>query len=465
METKAGDIPASTDVLVVGGGLAGYCAAYEAAAAGARVLLCEREPRNGGATVLSGGSFAFAGTDLQRRLGHEDSPELLYEDLRRVGGQRNDERLVRMYAEQQLAGYEWLRGLGVAFDKIFIASGQSVPRAHSRNPRVVLDTVVDAAHARGARTLLSTRVRRLVRPEPDGRVTGAMVETAQGLHHIEVSGGVVLATGGFSRNEQLLELFAPGQAGAQRMGSPGNMGEGLVMAWRLGATLRDMGYIKGTFGSHPSAGSEDHWILFPIYAGAIAVNTEGRRFTDESKSYKLIGDACLKQPRALAYQIFDRKIYAAQKPGIPSMDFDADLAAGRIVQAPTLDALAALLELDPARLAQTVAAYNRDAVAGTDREFGRGSLCNGYGALLPIDTAPFYAYASTTVVLATYCGLAVDTRMRVMDVYDEPIEGLYAAGGVMGGFHGVAYMTGTANGKAVVFGRLAGADAARQALT
>mgnify|MGYP001604686654 CR=1 FL=1 len=96
--------------------------------------------------------------------------------------------------------------------------------------------------------------------------------------------------------------------------------------------------------------------------------------------------------------------------------------------------------------------------------FGRTSLCNGFGTRRTIDAAPFYAYASTSVVLATYCGLVVDAETRVIDVAGVPVDGLFAAGGVTGGFHGVAYMTGTANGKATIFGRIAGRNAARGAV-
>ena len=156
------------DVIVLGGGLAGYCAAVEAADHGAHVVLLERETRNGGATVLSGGSFAFAGTDLQARLGHE-SAQTLFDDLRRVGGYKNDEALVRTYAARQLDAYRWLGQLGVTFERLFIASGQSVPRAHSRNAREVLDMVVAAAAQRGVETRMSARG---PQADPDA-VTGA----------------------------------------------------------------------------------------------------------------------------------------------------------------------------------------------------------------------------------------------------------------------------------------------------
>jgi flavocytochrome c len=460
---SAAAIPEEVDVLVIGGGLAGHCAALEAGRLGARTLLIEKEAKIGGATILSGGSFAFAGTPLQASLGIDDSGERLFADLRRVGGYENDEAIVRTYVERQLEAYELLAVLGATFERVFVASGQSVPRAHSRNAKEVLDIVAGHAHRTGyVETRLCTAARRLLRDEADGAVTGATVEMGGRSATVRARSGVVLATGGFSRNEQLLGLFAPGQAGAQRMGGPGNTGDGLLMAWQLGAGFRDMAYIKGTFGNHPSAGPEDHFLLFPIYAGAIAVNSEAKRFVDESLSYKLIGDACLKQPGCIGYQVFDQPIFERGRPGIPSMDFQADLDAGRVITAATLDALAAKLGLDAAQLARTVERYNGFARRGQDDDFGRDGLCNHYGSLVTIETAPFYAFTSRSVVLATYCGLTVDESTRVKDVYGAAIPNLFAAGGVIGGFHGKAYMTGTANGKATIFGRIAARTALKR---
>jgi len=456
LSARPGTVPGSCDLLVIGGGLAGYCAALEAATHGAKVLLVEKETRNGGATVLSGGSFAFAGTPLQQAQGVQDSEERLFEDLMRVGGGVNDESLVRAYVGNQRAAHDWLASLGAFFERLFIASGQSVPRAHSRNAREVLDIVVDKAHATGrVTTALGVAARRLLRDAPGQRVKGVLAEAGGSSFEIAARQGVAITTGGFSRNEELLKLFAPQQAGAQRMGGAGNTGDGMVMAWHLGAGLRDMGVIKGTFGNHVSAGPEDHFLLLPIYMGGIAVNQHAQRFVDESLSYKLIGDACLQQPGCMGYQVFDQAILERGKPGVPSMDFQADLDAGRIVSAPTLAGLAAKLGLDAAALAATVARYNAMAVKGRDEDFGRDGLCNHFGALVPIERAPFHAFASRSVVLATYCGIAVDDRMRVLDVFGAVIPGLFSAGGCIGGFHGNAYMTCTANGKATIFGRIA----------
>src|SRR5579862_9211362 len=98
----------TADVVIVGAGMAGFCAALEFAERGTDVMLLEKQAEVGGSSVLSGGSFAFAGTDLQRRMGIEDSAQLLFDDLRRVGNYDNDEALVRAYADHQLETYYWL---------------------------------------------------------------------------------------------------------------------------------------------------------------------------------------------------------------------------------------------------------------------------------------------------------------------------------------------------------------------
>jgi fumarate reductase flavoprotein subunit len=116
--------------------------------------------------------------------------------------------------------------------------------------------------------------------------------------------------------------------------------------------------------------------------------------------------------------------------------------------------------IDAAQLATTVARYNGFVESGVDADFGRDGLSTHYGKLVKIERAPFYAYPSTSGIIATYCGLTVDADTRVLNVFGEPIAGLYAAGELMGGFHGISYMTGSALGKAVIFGRIAGRSAA-----
>ena len=183
-------------------------------------------------------------------------------------------------------------------------------------------------------------------------------------------------------------------------------------------------------------------------------------YVDESKSYKLLGDAVLTQPGALSYQIFDQGVMDTSSDTAPLFKFKEALALGRLLSEPTLEALARRVGLDPATLVATVARYNGFVRNGQDEDFGRSGLSSGYGKLLELKRGPWYAYPSTSGLIATYCGVTVDTDTRVIDVFGEAIPGLFAAGEMTGGFHGVAYMTGSSLGKCVIFGRIAGQNAA-----
>jgi fumarate reductase flavoprotein subunit len=449
------------DVIVLGAGLAGYCASLSAVENGASVLLVEKCPEGGGSTVLSGGFMAFAQTPLQRRLKIEDSPQLLLQDLRSVGGAYVVDELLRTYAAEQANLYAWLTAKGLHFETVELSAGQSAPRSHAIDPGGMITTLHAQAMESGRVEIRTgTTAICLIRSGNDGPVTGVTLEESGRMQDIRARRGVVIATGGFSRSEEFLRNFAPQQAKAIRVGGVGNVGDGMRMAWRLGAALRDMGEVKGTYGAHVHECNNGQEILLIFYRGAIIVNRAGKRFVDESVSYKLIGDACLCQEGAVSWQVFDRKIFQEARSTARLFDPEPALNRGLLIEADTLETIAQKCGIEPKGLTDTVAAYNADCAIGKDRSFGRDGLCHHVGALVTLDSPPFYAYPSTTAVLATYCGVAIDSSARVIDVYDEPILGLYAAGEVTGGFHGHAYMTGSSLGKSALFGRIAGRQAA-----
>lgn len=445
-----------SDLVIIGGGLAGFCAALEAVDLSADVLLLEKLADPGGSSVMSAGCVAFAGTDIQRANGIEDSDELLFRDLRDVGQLENDEAIVRAYVANQLATYEWLKAKGIRFGSVIEASaGQSVPRVHLFDPADAVRLLAARCRESGRfRVMTSTAARRLVRDAVSHRVTGVIARSATDSFEIAGAQGVLLATGGFNRNAGLVHRFAPQYDNAVFVGGEGSHGDGLRMAWQLGADLRDMAYIKGTYGKHPVDTANNHSCL-AVYKGAIAVNQEGKRYVDESLSYKLLGDACMAQPYGATYQILDRAILESGDNRVHILDFERRLEDGLMIEAQSLEALADKLEIPRDVLVGTVALYNQYVDAGHDVDFGRKHLVHNHGTLRRIERAPFYAYPSTAAVYGTYCGLCVDAGMRVLDVFGEHIEGLLAAGEVVGGFHGAAYMTGSALGKAAIFGRLA----------
>jgi fumarate reductase flavoprotein subunit len=439
-----------TDIVIVGAGAAGFAAALTAADQGAEVLLLEKAAEPGGSSRICGGLLAFAGTDIQHRNRIGDSNDLLYRDLMVVGQNASNPAIVRAYVDGQLDTYHWLVAKGVIFGpKPDASSGQSVPRCHVVDPDALIQTLARHAKANPHISIATNaQAKRLIRT--DGRVSAVRVFQDNEEFDVAARRGVIVTTGGFTRNASLVATFAPKQAKSWVSGGEANTGDGLLMAWQLGAGIGDVAYIQGTFGKHPTNHSNRHSLL-AVYKGAIAVNLQAKRFVDESLSYKLLGTASLEQPGDHTWQIFDRPIYDSHEEDVSIFD----------VRHRRQEELAKKTGLDAATLKDTVARYNGYVREGADPEFGRRHLVHNHGALVPIETAPFYAHASTAALYGTYCGLTVTPSMQVLDVFGEPIEGLWAAGEVIAGLHGAAYMTGSAFGKALIFGRAAGRSAAR----
>jgi len=454
------------DVVVIGAGMAGHCAALEAARLGASVLLLEKMPVYGGSTAMCGGAFAFAGTRVQKEQGIADTPELLEQDLLTCGHHANDPKVVRAYAEHQYDAYRWLESLGLDFDNVTLNGGQSMPRLHSLDPKHMLRVLHQALQHAGGAFRANAGVRRLISRGEDAEreVVGVELESGE---RVMARGGVVIATGGFSRSRELVARFAPHLADAKPMGGEGNTGDGLRMAWALGADLVDMGFTKGTYGAPahtPLPGKEKiaPHLVHTMYKGGIVVNMLGSRFVNESLSYKLIGEECLKQPGRIGVQVFDQRIMAQSAPFPTVDDYNPALEAGLIQRADSLDDLAVLLGLPSDALEATVARYNAAADGRGGDEMGRDCLTAGYGAVPTLSVAPFYGIACTTGLNSTYCGLRTDAGSRVLDVFGQSIAGLYATGEVMGGLHGASYLSGSSLAKGCIFGRLAAQDACRR---
>lgn len=448
------------DVVVVGAGLAGNAAALTAAEAGASVLLLEKGDRHGGTSVKAGGGLVFAGTDLQAAAGVTDDVDGLRAALVQAGRGLNDPDTVEAYLDHQLEVFEWLRARGVVFDYRADLQPPHLNRLHGTAPG-------QATEALHEHVLADPRIEyrprtAAVRLERDGHVTHVHLRTGNDDVPMVSGRAVVLASGGFTRSDELLRVFAPQWLTATRMGGAHNTGDGLRMAWALGADMADMAHVEPSFGASvpgfPDLSGPDGTEPTLLYAnaqGAMIVNTEARRFVDESRNYKQISVECARQPDGLAFQIFDRAVMDRSSPAPSPADFRAALADGRVLQASTVGDLAALLGLDVRTLVVEVDRYNAYADQGVDPDFGRP--LTGPGAR--IDTAPFYAYPCRNGLTTTYCGVRVDRQLRVLDVYGDPITGLHAAGEVVGGFHGGGYYSGTALGKAAVFGRAAGLSA------
>jgi fumarate reductase flavoprotein subunit len=455
------------DVVIAGAGGAGLEAAIEAAAAGANTLLFEKQARLWeSSTAIAVGRTSFPGTDLQKKNGIEDSKELMFRDVMETGRQKNDPTLVQAYVDHALDTFRQLCELGIQWSPTVTAiAGMTVPRGHLTDMMDLVRTLKREAEARGAAVLFQAPVTGLITGE-DGAVAGVMVRERSGCtSRVRARCGVVLASGGFARDPRRLRSIEPRFEKVVATSGAGHTGDALRWSEALGADTRDIEYVQPSFELHASGGTSDD-ILLLYYQGGIIVNAAGDRFVDESISYKDIARACLDQPGMMGYQIFDSAVYdkavAAQKAAGQSSPMTLDVNKIRLlVKGETLDALGAKLGMPDGRLAATVARYNGFIEAGKDDDFGRATLAGNYGAPQKIERGPFYAYATIGHLLATYGGIAVDAQMRVLRK-GKPIPGLYAAGEATGGFHGASYHSGTGIGKALIFGRIAGRNAAQR---
>ena len=435
------------DVVIVGTGAAGSAAAARCAELGLKVIVLEKLPVGGGSTTLCNGGFAVSCTDVQERKGIKDSPELFERELLTMG-KVNDPALVHTYVTSTLPTYRWIRGLGVEVNDVTTGAGMSVPRQHMVRPPQMLGIFRDIVEKAGGEYCFKTTAKRLI-VNKDGRVTGVEAEFRKKTVTFGAKLGVVIAAGGWARSEDLLRRFSPAAEKALKLGGLGNSGDGSKMAWALGADLLDVSYTKATYGFNPKTKSS----AFVMYNGAMIVNLKGERYADESRPYKELGDLTLGQPDGIGIQIYDAAIHEeAQKD--PLARTDNLKKNGELYTADTIEGLAKAIGLPVDALVRSVKTYNKGIAKGADA-FGRTSLSAGDGKPAPIVKAPFYGFRATAVLLSTYCGPKIDSEARVINIFGEPIEGLWAAGEGTGGLHGAAYMSGTSVGKAVVFGKLA----------
>jgi fumarate reductase flavoprotein subunit len=463
---------ADYDVIVIGAGGAGMSAALEAARAGARVALLEAGPRVGGSTALAGGLFYAAGTAAQRALGIEDSPDAMYADIMRINAQTANPAITRRFCDEAPQALEWLATLGVEFppERLSTPNGRGTPRAHEPvgfGMRIAecLDTAVSKA---GIDVACKTRVEQLV-TDPSGAVTGVVVNGER-----VGCGAVVLATGGYGGNPDWVRRMLPKAARAAdwvwHVGNATNRGDGLTMAEQAGARItgEDSALLLITPNFH-----KDFEVIGPDWA--LMVNTSGERFASEDGAYWEIAEAIEAQRDSRAFYVFDRRLFEDAKPHprvlealaagaitvswVPKV-FEAELANGRVLEAPTIAELAGRIAVDAQALERTVARYNEQARAQHDRDFGKAAA-----SLKEIVAPPFYAIEIRPAILTlTGGGPAIDENARVLRADGDPIPGLYAAGETVGNVYGRYYVgSGYAIASGVTFGRIAGQGAAAHA--
>ena len=449
------------DIVIVGAGGAGLAAAVESVKKGLKAIVVEKEPIIGGSSTLCGGKFAVSETEAQKARGIKDTHKKFFNDMLSVGQNENDPALVKVLISESLNHYNFItKELGIQPKEITAGAGMSEPRGHAFKPAEVLKAMADYAKARGAKIVLGVKAERLIWDDKKKQIIGITCSRKGKSIAMKATKWVVLASGGFSYNRELLKKYVPAMAKADVIAGLGTTGDGLKMAQAYGADVADMSYIKATYGFKPKASTISEMAQV-YYGGAVMINKAGKRFINESISYKLLGDAALIQPDGASYLVFDEPIRIRQmKHRSQDRALFSPVDEGKkldyLFTGNTIEEAAKNAGLPADEVVATVKRYNDSiATTGKDAEFGRSTLTGGYGKPVKIEKAPFYIMPATAVLIATYCGLRINDQAQVIDVFGEPIKHLYAAGEITGGVHGAAYMTGTAWGKAMAFGRIA----------
>jgi tricarballylate dehydrogenase len=487
------------DVIVVGGGNAALCAALSARENGARVVLLERSPeeeRGGNSSYTEGlMRFVYHSADDIRAL----SPDLtkdemesdfgiytednFFDDMARITHDRTDPDLCEILVRRSNETMHWLSRNGVKFypqfgRQSFKIEGKfkfwgGATLAAWGGGRGLVDSLYQMVIKAGVDVKYDAWVRDLIQTDADG-VCGVVVKLAGKTQEIRAR-SVILACGGFEANGEMRSRFlGPGWDLAKVRGSRYNTGDGLEMALRIGAQAA--GHWSGChavgweryaadFGDFSVTGDYER----DSYPFSIMVNSEGRRFLDEGAdirnyTYAKYGRIILQQPGQFAWQIFDSSVKHLLRPEYGTRHVTK-------VTANTIEELVAKLDdVNQAELLKTITDYNnsvrRDVPFNPTVKDGRatvGLAVPKSNWANPLENPPFEAYAVTCGITFTFGGLRITTDGQVVDTNNRPIDGLYAAGEMVGGLFYFNYPGATGLMSGSVFGRLAGKSAAQAA--
>jgi fumarate reductase flavoprotein subunit len=463
------------DVVVVGFGAGGSAAAIEANDLGAKVILLEKMPTPGGGCCESGGMVYGAVTSVQKAMGIEDSKDAMYKYRIAVGKGLDDPELVRILVDKSAETIDWLVGLGVKFTTVLFSGMEKkyadvappAPRGHlSEGLGPGLFKVLDeAVNAREIEVMLETKAVELV-ANTEKEVLGVKVESKGQPLYIRAAKAVVLTSGSFAMNKEMLSTYQPSFRDAWTVMPMGLDGDGLTMCQRLAADIRGIGIpVTAVPGIRVAQRPDPYatpfkWAISinpPIGGPFIAVNQQGKRFITENLFYELWVPILLAQEGHRAFAIFDEEGrqyevspgFAFTKPGV-----EAEIEAGIVKKADTIRELAGIIGVDPGTLEETVNTWNANAATETDPEFGRTEF------FVPIKTPPFYAYETRPAISDPICGVVINTKAQVVDVDGNVIPRLYASGSVTGGWRGEQYPgSGNMIGNAMTFGRIAARNA------
>ena len=489
------------DVVVIGAGGAGMTAAMTAADAGQKVVILESQAMVGGNSARATGGMNAAKTVYQDEnefdqaagvektlataaekyadnetitalaktvseqwaayqanpTGYFDSVELMELDTMVGGKGINDPELVKARCEGTADAIDWLDENGITLHNVSSFGGASVKRIHrpvNEEGKVVsvgaymIPLLQENCEKRGIDIVLNTTVDTIL-TDANGAAVGVSGTDKDGNTVVVNAKSVILATGGFGANLDMVTKYKPELAGFMTTNAAGAQGQGIEMATAIGAGTVDMDQIQ----IHPTVEANTAALITEGLRGdgAILVNANGERFIDEVGTRDVVSAAEIAQPGSYSWLIVDQAMVDA------SSVIQGYIKKGYTKTGATYEELAKELDIDPATFANTMETWNGYVEAKNDPDFGRTSFAN------PLNNGPYYAIKVTAGVHHTMGGVTINSATEVLKEDGTVIPGLFAAGEVTGGVHGANRLGGTAVADFVVFGRIAGESAANYA--
>ena len=443
------------DVVVVGSGGAGLTAAIQASESGASVLIVEKMPVPGGNTLKASVGMNAAETRYQTLKGISDSKSLFYEETLKGGHGKNNTVLLHEFVEQAPLAVEWLAKHDIVLSDITITGGMSIDRTHrpadaSAVGGYLVSGLLKNIHQRpGIEMMTDTTVSGI--DYQDGRVRGVTLLNEQQESFRVQCHSVIVATGGFSANQTMVVSYRPDLAGFVTTNHAGATGSGIALLQQLGAGTVDMGEIQ----IHPTVEQTTSYLISESVrgGGAILVSQQGERFINEMDTRDKVSAKIIGLPEKSAWIIFDQQIREHNKA------IETYLSRGFVVSADTPEALAGKTGMDAAQLQATLLCFNQVVENKQPDPFGRTTALRQ-----PVSQGPFYAIRIAPGVHHTMGGVTINTETKVLDEKQQPLAGIFAAGEVVGGIHGGNRIGGNAVADIVIFGRIAGENAAEYAL-
>lgn len=493
----AEDSTVDADVVVVGAGGAGMTAAITAAAEGKSVVILESQSMVGGNSVRATGGMNAGKTVYQDEnefgesagvektlktaaekyadnetitalaktvseqwaayqanpTGYFDSVELMELDTMIGGKGINDPELVETLCANSADAIDWLDEHGITLHDVSSFGGASVKRIHrpvNAEGKTVsvgsymIPLLEENCKKAGVQILLNTTANEIL-TDANGAAAGIKATGSTGETVTVNAKAVVLTTGGFGANLDMVVKYKPELKGFMTTNAPGIQGQGIEMAEAIGAATVDMDQIQ----IHPTVEANTAALITEGLRGdgAILINEEGQRFIDEVGTRDVVSAAEIAQTGSYSWLVVDQAMVDAS--GV----IQGYIKKGYTVTGATYEELGKAMGVDAAAFAETMEKWNGYVEAKNDPDFGRTSFAN------PLNTAPYYAVKVTAGVHHTMGGLKINANTEVLNEKGEVIPGLFAAGEVTGGVHGANRLGGNAVADFTVFGRIAGAAA------